>query len=299
MGVSLPQSLGEVYELLEQMPEADLLAGGTDFMVEVNAGRRHPRDVVALHGVPELRGWRRDGSDVVLGAGLTYTEMLRPELADLVPCLAQAARTVGSPQIRNAGTIGGNLGTASPAGDTLPVLAALGARIGVGRRESFRTVGLDELVTAPKHTSLQPGELIVDVRLPAALGTQEFLKVGPRNAMIIAVANVALVVDWAGRRVRAALGSVGPVILRPEDAEAFATDRIDWDERRLAGGDAALDEFAALVRAAARPIDDHRSTADYRRHAVGICARRALERALRQQAIGDLADPFEEQPWAS
>jgi len=288
-----------VYELLERLPDADLLAGGTDFMVEVNAGRRRPLAVVSLHDVPELRGWRRDGSDVVLGAGLTYTEMLDAEFADLVPCLAQAARTVGSPQIRNAGTIGGNLGTASPAGDTLPVLAALGARIGVGRQGSVRTVTLDELITAPKRTSLEPGELIVDVRLPAGLGTQEFLKVGPRNAMIIAVANVALVVDWSGRQVCVALGSVGPVILRPGEAEAFATARIDWDERRLLGGEAALDEFAGLVRAAARPIDDHRSTADYRRHAVGICARRALDRAVRHQRIGALADPFQEKPWAS
>ncbi len=299
MGVFLPGSLEEVYDVLERAPESELLAGGTDLMVDVNAGRRRLQSVVALRGVPELTGWRRDGNDVVLGAGLTYTEMLRTELAELVPCLAQAARTVGSPQIRNAGTIGGNLGTASPAGDTLPVLAALGGRIRVGRQGSTRTVPLDELVTGPKRTSLQPGELIIDVRLPAALGTQEFLKVGPRNAMIIAIANVALVVDWVGRQVRVALGSVGPVIMRPSEAEEFATSRIDWDERRLPGGDDALAEFARLVRAASRPIDDHRSTAEYRRHAVGVCARRALERALRGQTIGMLADPFKEEPWAS
>jgi CO/xanthine dehydrogenase FAD-binding subunit len=298
MSVFLPSSLEETYEMLDRSPEAQLLAGGTDLMVEVNAGRRRPRAVVSLHGVPELTGWRRDGGDVVLGSGLTYTEMLAADFADLVPSLAQAARTVGSPQIRNAGTIGGNLGTASPAGDTLPVLAALGAVIGIGRRGSTRFVTLDELVTGPKQTSLEPGEVIVDVRLPAALGTQEFLKVGPRNAMIIAVCNVALIVDWAGREVRAALGSVGPMIIRPVEAEAFATSQVDWDERLLAGGESTLDEFARLVRTAARPIDDHRSTAEYRRHAVGVCARRALERALRQP-LAPPADPFEEEPWAS
>jgi CO/xanthine dehydrogenase FAD-binding subunit len=299
MGVFLPHSLEEACELLDRVPDAEILAGGTDFMVEVNAGRRRPQAVVSLHGVPELTGWRRDGSDVVLGAGLTYTEMLGSELADLVPCLAQAARTVGSPQIRNAGTIGGNLGTASPAGDTLPVLAALGAHIAVGRLGSTRTVTLDELISGPKRTSLEPGEIIIDVRLPAGVGTQEFLKVGPRNAMIIAVANVALVVDWAGRRVRAALGSVGPVIIRAVEAETFATSRIDWEEHRLVGGEDALEEFAGLVRAAAHPIDDHRSTADYRRHAVGVCARRALERALRHDAIGTPADPFKDEPCVS
>jgi len=299
MSVFLPSSLEEAYEALGRVPEAQLLAGGTDFMVEVNAGRRRPQAVVSLRGVPVLSGWRRDGSDVVLGAGLTYTEMLGTELADLVPCLAQAARTVGSPQIRNAGTIGGNLGTASPAGDTLPVLAALGAVIGVGRLAATRHVTLEELITGPKRTSLEPGEIIVDVRLPAALGTQEFLKVGPRNAMIIAVANVALVVDWGGRQVRAALGSVGPMIIRPVEAEAFATSQIDWGERRLAGGESTLDDFAHLVRTAAHPIDDHRSTAEYRRHAVGICARRALERALRRTPRLAPADPFTEEPWAS
>jgi len=296
MGVFLPRSLEEAYEMLGRAPEAELLAGGTDLMVEVNAGRRRPQAVVSLHDVPELKGWRRDGSEVVLGAGLTYTEMLGADFADVVPCLAQAARTVGSPQIRNAGTIGGNLGTGSPAGDTLPALAALGARIGIGRLASTRFVMLDELITGPKRTSLAPGEIIIDVRLPAALGTQEFLKVGPRNAMIIAVANVALVVDWAGRQVRAALGSVGPVIIRPAEAEAFATSQIDWEERRLAGGPSTLDEFSRLVRAAARPIDDHRSTAEYRRHAVGVCARRALERSVRQPPFAGPADPFEEGP---
>ncbi len=212
-------------------------------------------------------------------------------------CLAQAARTIGSPQIRNAGTIGGNLGTSSPAGDTLPALAALGAKIGVGRPGSTRTLGLGELMTGPKRTSLEPGEIIVDVRLPAALGTQEFLKVGPRNAMIIAVANVALVVDWRARQVSVALGSVGPVIMRPVEAEAFAAAQISWDEYRIAG--AALDEFARLVRAGAQPIDDHRSTAEYRLHAVGVCARRALERALRHRQSAALIERLGEEPWAS
>jgi CO/xanthine dehydrogenase FAD-binding subunit len=299
MPVFLPTSLEEAYASLDREPEAELLAGGTDFMVEVNAASRRPEVVVSLRGVPELKGWRRDGGDVVLGAGLSYTEMLSPELGDLVPLLAQAARTIGSPQIRNAGTIGGNLGTASPAGDTLPALAVLGARIGVGRGGSTRSVTIEELITGPKRTSLEPGEIIVDVRVPAAFGTQEFLKVGPRNAMIIAVANVALVVDWTGKQVRAALGSVGPVIIRPVEAEGFAASQIVWEEHRIGGGDAALDEFARLVRTAAQPIDDHRSTAEYRRHAVGVCGRRALERALRHQQVEALRERFGEEPWAS
>src|SRR5215211_2286927 len=129
MGVHVAASLPGALAALADRPDAHVLAGGTDFMVEVNFGHRRPEHVVALQHVPELQGWRRDGATMVLGAGLTYTEMLAPEFAALVPAMAQAARTVGSPQIRNAGTIGGNLGTASPAGDTLPVLVALGATV--------------------------------------------------------------------------------------------------------------------------------------------------------------------------
>lgn len=278
MPVFLPRSLSEAFEFLAGDPEAELLAGGTDFMVEVNAGLRRPEAVLALGGVPDISGWRRDDGRVVLGAGLTYTEMMGAELSRLVPALSQAARAVASPQIRNAGTLGGNLGTASPAGDSLPVLSALDADIVVGSREGTRTLRLDELITGPKRTSLRPGEIIIEARVPAGLGTQEFLKVGTRNAMVIAVATVAVVVDWDGRNVRIALGSAGPVVIRATEAEEAAALLIGWEEHRLTTTD--LGEYAALVRAAARPIDDHRSTAAYRTHAVGVCAERALRRAV-------------------
>jgi CO/xanthine dehydrogenase FAD-binding subunit len=277
--VFLPKSLEETFDTLEQWPGAQLLAGGTDFMVEVNFGHRRPEAVVCLRKVAELRRWRLDGDEAVLGAGVTFAELERPELAELLPGLAQAARTVGSPQIRNAGTIGGNLGTASPAGDSLPVLAALDGRIVTASRKGARSLSLEEFVVGPKRTALEPGELIAEVRLPARLGSQEFLKVGTRNAMVIAVANVALVADWHAEAVRCALGSVGPKVIRAGEAEEFISSRIDWAARELPDpGD--MEQFAALVRAAARPIDDHRSTAAYRRHAVGICAQRALGRVL-------------------
>jgi CO/xanthine dehydrogenase FAD-binding subunit len=292
MPVFRPECLDEAFEALERSPEAQLLAGGTDFMVEVNAGLRRPTSVLCLGGVAEIAGWHHDDGHVVLGAGLNYTEMLSPDLARLIPGLARAARTVGSPQIRNAGTIGGNLGTASPAGDTLPVLAALDADIVVGHAGGTRrTVPIGELIVGPKRTSLEPGEIILEVRVPAEFGRQDFLKVGTRNAMVIAVASVAVVVDWIGRGVRVALGSAGPVVIRANEAEALAASRIDWDERRLVDGEGGLDDFVALVRSAARPIDDHRSTAEYRRHAVGVCAKRALGRAF-------LTESRQEETWS-
>jgi CO/xanthine dehydrogenase FAD-binding subunit len=281
MPVFVPHSLEEAFEALRQEPDAELLAGGTDFMVEVNAGHRRPRAVIALHGIEELAGWHREGAEVVLGASTTYAEMMGAELRALVPGLAQAARTVGSPQIRNAGTLGGNLATASPAGDTLPVLAALEATVVVNSAPGeSRRLTLAELIEGPKRTSLRPGELITSVRLPARHGNQEFLKVGTRNAMIIAVASVACVVDFAVRTVRLALGSVGPVVIRATQGEDFVASRIDWEARKLPAPVADLAELVALVRSAASPIDDHRSTAAYRRHAVGICAGRAVARAL-------------------
>ncbi len=283
MTVFVPVSLEEAFDAFDLCPDSHLLAGGTDFMVEVSFAHRRPPAVICLRRIPELTTWRLEGGEVVLGAGVTYSELMRPPLNDLLPGLAQASRTVGSPQIRNAGTLGGNLGTASPAGDTLPVLAALDARIVVASRDGRRTLELDEFIVGPKRTTLGQGEIIVEVRLPAALGAQEFLKVGTRNAMVIAVANVALVVDWLGQSVRCALGSVGPVAIRAGDAEEFISLRIDWNERRLLEEAADVAEFTALVREAARPIDDHRSTADYRRHAVGVCAHRALERIFANQ----------------
>ena len=154
----LAASLEEVFEGFERFPDAQMLAGGTDFMVEVSFAHRRPPAVVCLRKVAELKGWRLEGDEVVLGAGITYTELMRPPLSDLLPCLAQASRTVGSPQIRNAGTLGGNLGTASPAGDTLPVLAALDATIVVGQqRRAGGALALDELIVGPKRTTLSAG----------------------------------------------------------------------------------------------------------------------------------------------
>ena len=277
MSVLLPRSLDEACAALAAHGDADVLAGGTDLMVAVNAGRHPVGTVVSLAQVDELRTWHRDGDDLVLGAGLTYHDLEHPDLAALVPALAQAARTVGSPQIRNAGTLGGNLATASPAGDTLPVLAALDAVVTVRAADGERSIPFDEMFLGPKRTSLRRGELIAAVRVPVLDGPQEFLKVGTRNAMVIAVASLALVIDRSVRSVRVGLGSVGPTPLRAPAAETFAAAHLDWDAFQV-DEPTSLDRFGQLVSAAARPIDDHRSTADYRRHCVGVLARRALRR---------------------
>jgi CO/xanthine dehydrogenase FAD-binding subunit len=279
MTVLTPPRLDGALAALAEDPSLTVVAGGTDLMVEVNAGRRRPTGMLSLRKVDELRGWRREGDQMVLGAGITYSSLLDPGVAALAPALAQAARTVGSPQIRNTGTLGGNLGTASPAGDTLPVLAALDALIEVADVDDRRTIPIDDFLTGPKTNALRPGELIVAVRLPVMDGHQEYLKIGVRNAMVIAVASCALVVDWNGHQLAAAFGSVGPRPVRDRRAEGWAAGEIDWDRRRARSASTA-ERFGHWIARTVTPIDDHRATAAYRREATAVLARRALERAL-------------------
>jgi CO/xanthine dehydrogenase FAD-binding subunit len=225
-----------------------------------------------------LCSWRRaaDGG-VTIGAAVSYRELASGPLASLLPALAEASRTVGSPQIRNAGTLGGNLGTCSPAGDGLPVLAAFDATVELASAAGRRSLPVSQFMVGPKRTVLQPGELIVSVSLPHVEGWQGYAKVGVRNAMVIAVASACVVLDRPTRRAAIALGSVGPTILRCPDAEAVLTDRLDWDT--LAADAGTLDACAAAAAAQSRPITDHRSTAEYRRHAVGVLVRRLVRRA--------------------
>jgi CO/xanthine dehydrogenase FAD-binding subunit len=280
MAVHLPDTVDEAVECLVDEPAATLLAGGTDLMVEVNDGHRRPSgSVVVVNRIAELRSWRHDpaAGSVTVGAAVSYREMIDGPLASMVPALAEAARTVGSPQIRNVGTLGGNLGTCSPAGDGLPVLRALDAVVELASATGRRHVPVGEFMVGVKRTALEPGELIVSVTVPVVEGWQGYAKVGVRNAMVIAVASACVVLDSERSSVAVALGSVGPTILRCADAEEHLAGSIDWATLEVAPDD--LDRFATLVSAASRPITDHRSSAEYRRHAVGVLARRLVRRA--------------------
>jgi CO/xanthine dehydrogenase FAD-binding subunit len=281
MTVLVPESLEEALNALARTPDATVLAGGTDAMVEVNFGHRHPTSVVSISRLAELKGWQHDliGSTVRIGAGVTYTELMEQPLAALLPALAEAARTVGSPQIRNAGTIGGNLATCSPAGDALPVLSALDATIELASAAGRREVSIHDFMVGVKRTALEPGEIVVAATVPVLAGGQGYAKVGVRNAMVISTASAAVVTDPEARFVHIALGAVGPTIIRARDAESWVADRVDWNGAPVT--DEVAHEFGERVAAEARPIDDHRSTAAYRRHAVSVLARRLLVRALR------------------
>ncbi len=283
MDVFLSRTLEEALGVKARHPEALPIAGGTDVMVELNFDRHRPEAIVDISRVPELQRWRREDGAVFLGAGVTYTRIMRelPEFAAWV----QASRTVGSPQIRNRGTVGGNLGTASPAGDALPVLAAYDAEVVLGKAGgTTRSLPWHEFMVGPKKNALHPDELILGARWENVRGPGSFSKIGTRNAMVISMAGLCLALDEGGRTVRVALGSVAPTIVRAPDAEALAARVLAeagaWDDPAAAISDQAVEEFGELVASATRPIDDVRGTAAYRRHACRVLAMRALRWAL-------------------
>jgi CO/xanthine dehydrogenase FAD-binding subunit len=260
--VLTPRSLEEALALKAEHPDARPIQGGTDVMVELNFDRSRPPTLLNLNEVEELRGWSQEDGTVRLGSGLTYAEAMEEPLAGLVPALAEASRTVGSPQIRIRGTIGGNLGTASPAGDALPPLLVESAEVELASARRSRTMPLAEFLVGPKKNALAEDELILAVRLAPSGNRQTFMKVGPRNAMVIAVCSLALAVDREREEIRAAYGSAGPVV------------------GLVTGSLGERESFPERVSEAAQPIDDVRGTARYRRHALRVLTARALERVL-------------------
>lgn len=295
-----PESLGEALAARAAHPEAVPLAGGTDVMVELNFARRRPAALLDLTRVGELTGWHADGGTVRVGAGVTYAELTgerasggQTALGRLLPGLAMAARTVGSPQIRNRGTIGGNLGSASPAGDCHPVLLASGASVEAASVRGRRQVPIDDFFTGVKRNALAPDELITAVLVPAPGGPEQFAKIGTRNAMVIAVAAFAIVLDPVRRRVGTGIGSAAPTPVRAAAAERLLAGALAGDglwESRGPLPEQVVTEFGQAVSAAASPIDDVRGTAGYRKQALAVLASRTLGWAWRDyRAAGQQA----------
>ena len=283
MSVLVPRTLKDALQAISANPSAQLIQGGTDLMVEINFNHRKPTDVIALRRVDELKSVHIDAkkSQVTIGAGLPYQQMEHGEIAQYLPALAQAARTVGSPQIRSAGSIGGNLGTCSPAGDALPVLSALDATINLQTADSSRTIAIHDFMVGVKRNARQSGEIIVSTTLPIVSGWQGYAKVGVRNAMVISVASCCLVVDRTNGTIAVALGAVGPTIIRCRETASWLASQIDLKNKATVSPN-LLQEFGDRIAKESKPIDDHRSTAAYRRHAVNVLARRMLTRANNQ-----------------
>jgi CO/xanthine dehydrogenase FAD-binding subunit len=272
MTVFIPRSLQEATDLIAEHPDAHLLTGGTDLMVEVNFNHRRPEKVISLGKIEELRQVIINDDHVIIGAAVPYSQMEKGDLGESLPALAEAARTVGSPQIRAAGSLGGNLGTCSPAGDSLPVLSATNSIVHLTSAGGTRMVPFSEFMTGPKRNSRQPHEIITAVTVPRTSGWQGYAKVGTRNAMVISVASACVV--FHDDELRIALGSVGPTIIRCTDTE-------NWYQSLASKNATGVSlEIGSRASQESHPIDDHRSTADYRRHAIKVLAQRLFERGM-------------------
>jgi xanthine dehydrogenase small subunit len=273
-----PRDLAEAYRLLAERAPWRPIAGGTDLMVQLagEIGEPPPR-VLDIWGLDELRGIAvRDGA-LVIGALTTYTELRGSALvAAQLPALADAAATIGAAQIQNRGTLGGNAINASPAGDTLPVLLAAGAELVLGSSRGERTVAADAFWTGYRATARREDELLLRIRVPLDPSRRmRFRKIGTRRAQ--AISKVVLALAWrrdAGGRwsdVRLALGSVAATTVRAPNAEAALSGHLPDRE--------AADRAAAALGAELVPIDDVRSTAEYRR----TVAARVLHRLIREE----------------
>jgi CO/xanthine dehydrogenase FAD-binding subunit len=273
-----PTTWAEALAMKAAHPEALPIAGGTDVMVEINFDRSRPASVIDLTRVAELDEWGLENGYLRIGAGVTYARLIG-ELADRLPGLAKASRTVGSPQIRNRGTVGGNLGSASPAGDAHPPLLASNALVELASTAGVRRIPARDFYVGPKKNAMRKDELISAFLIEPSGGPQQFSKVGTRNAMVIAVCSFALALDPKRKRVGTGIGSAAPTPMTADEAETFIEGVLDegglWEKRsEVAPG--ALLRFGELVAAAARPIDDVRGTASYRRHALAVLARRTF-----------------------
>jgi CO/xanthine dehydrogenase FAD-binding subunit len=273
-----PSTWAEALAMKAARPDALPIAGGTDVMVEINFDRHRPAAFIDLTRIPELLEWGSEDGLLRVGAGVTYTRLMN-ELGDRLPGLAKASRTVGSPQIRNRGTVGGNLGSASPAGDAHPPLLASQATVELASVGGTRRLAAREFFIGPKRNAMRSDELIAAFLIPPEHGPQQFSKVGTRNAMVIAVCSFAIAIDAQRRHIGTGIGSAAPTPVTADDAERFLEGVLDerglWD-KPAAVEESALARFGELVAAAARPIDDVRGTAAYRRLALAVMARRSF-----------------------
>lgn len=273
-----PASWEEALAAKAEHPAAVPIAGGTDVMVEINFDHRRPECLLDLGRIGDLHEWETGEDGVRLGASVPYARIMEDLRAEL-PGLALASHTVASPQIRNRGGVGGNLGTASPAGDAHPALLAAGAEVEAESVRGSRLIPIDDFYTGVKRNALAPDELIRAVRIRKADGPQQYAKVGTRNAMVIAVCAFGIALHPGTRTVRTGIGSAAPTPVRARTAEDFLNAALEegglWDSGRTVPESIAR-QFAVLCAAACNPVDDVRGTAGYRRHAVGVLARRTL-----------------------
>lgn len=266
--VHVPSSLGEVFRLLRDEPSTRLFAGGTDMLVRSSPDMLRTGPLLCLERVEELRGIHESATEVRIGAATTHSELMRnPLIADRFPLLRQAARHIGAPAVRNMGTLGGNICTASPAGDTLPPLYILNADVELCSFKGRRRMPIGAFITGPGRTQLEEGEVLCAVVIGKEQGfdLHHFEKVGQRKAMAISVASLAFAAetrrDGTIVKARCAFGSVAPMVFTSRLLnDTFAGNALNT---------AVLERAAAIVREGVNPISDIRASMDYRRQVAG------------------------------
>jgi CO/xanthine dehydrogenase FAD-binding subunit len=256
-----PATLEHALRLRTERPDAVPIQGGTDLMVGINLGRLRPTALIDLSRLAELRGWSGSNGRLRIGAGATYTDLMKEPLRKAMPVLAAAARTVGSPQIRNRGTIGGAVAQASIAGDAIPPLVVADGEAEMVSLHGSRRVAITDLTAASGEGRLAGDELVAAVHVRPAGARQTFMKVGGRNAMARAVVSLALAADRERDELRVAFSSGCSVRVVESSLADAAT-------------------LPGRVTAACQPIEDVHASAAYRRHAVGVLAARAVERCM-------------------
>lgn len=266
--VLLPASLDELWRGFEDNPAATVYTGGTDLLVRMYKGVLNPESLICLERIKELKGVRDAGEEIFIGACSTHTELLSdPVIAEGLPILRRALAVIGSPLIRNMGTIGGNICTASPAGDTLPPLYVLQAEVELCSKKGARRIPICDFIKGPGSTCLQTGEIVsaIWVKKPLEYNLHHFEKVGRRNALACSVVSLAALLrigeDGVVEKASLAWGSVGPTVVMSPEAE-----------RMLIGGRLSrerIQDSASLAREAVRPISDIRASEDYRRSVAG------------------------------
>jgi len=274
-----PTSLDEAYELLaERGPEAKIIAGGTDLMVSLNARSLYASEFIDIWRLNELRGISDEGETIRIGALTTYTQLIKSPLIQLsLPSLVDASRTIGAIQIQNRGTIGGNVVNASPAGDSLPVLAAFDAEVEIGSIRGVRKVGINNFYTGYRKTVMEPDEILLAVRSRKLKPNERtfFLKIGTRRAQAISKIVMAVNVGTTGaviNSINIALGSVAPTVIRAVQTEALLTNKTLEAP--------VIERARSMISQEVAPITDVRSTEHYRRTVTGNGLAKILRRLM-------------------
>lgn len=277
--LALADTVDEALAAKRQRPAARFVAGGTEVIADQNLGLLQPEGYLCLRGIAELRRIEAAPDGLCIGAGVVIARLLDDPRLAAFPLLRKAARAFGTQQVRNRATVGGNIASGLPDRTLVPCLLALEATVQVAAASGARrSVPLAELLVGPGRTGLASDELVLAVTVPPVEGHQDFFMVGPRNAQFYPTASIALVVAWKARDVRLGVGNAGPVAMRAARAEIFARRAIDWPARRIAEGVAAA--FGEHAAGDCAPAGDATAGPDYRRHAVRVMARRALEQAF-------------------